>query len=322
MRVRRSIVAVAAVVLASACAGPLGRPGEPEHDEPEKAASAVEGWRVTLTPDLVARAGIRTTRAKRDTVADEIEAYGRVLDPLPLIDAVAARTAARSATAVARAEYTRVEHLHQADQNASTRDLDAARAALDRATVDLAGADARATRAWGGAVDDDPARLADLAAGHAAIVRIDLPPGLHLAGMPATAVVAPVASPERALDARMLTTARDADPVLQSEAYLAVLGAGAPPAGTALVVRLARSPDVRRGAAVPFAAVVWAEGRPSVFVEARPDTFERRDVTIVRMRRGAWLATGGVAPGERVVAHGASRLLSTEVLGAHPAEED
>jgi multidrug efflux pump subunit AcrA (membrane-fusion protein) len=110
--------------------------------------------------------------------------------------------------------------------------------------------------------------------------------------------------------------------VLQSEAYLAVVGTGAPPAGTSLVVRLARSSEIRNGAAVPFAAVVWAEGRPSVFVAASPDTFERRDVTIVRLRRGAWLATGGVAPGERVVARGASRLLSAEVLGAHPAEEE
>jgi hypothetical protein len=312
--------ALVVAVLASACAGPPGRPGDAEHHE--EAASAAAGGRVTLAPDVADQAGIRTTRAKRGSAADEIAAYGRVLDPLPLIDAAAARTAARSAASVARAEHTRVERLHRADQNASTRDLDAARAALDRAIVDLAGAEARASRAWGGAVDDDPAGLADLAAGRTAIVRIDLPPGAHLARMPATAVVAPVASPERAREARVLAAARDADPLLQAEAYLAVLGAGAPPAGTSLVVRLARSSDVRTGTAVPFAAVVWADGRPSVFVETGPSTFERRDVTIVRLRRGAWLATGGVAPGERVVAHGAARLLSTEVLGAHPVEED
>jgi len=317
-------VLLALLVSAHACAGRPGGSADGDHADAghEETASGETATRVVLAPDVVAQTGILTTRAKRASVPDEVQGFGRVLDPLPLIDVLAARSAARSTATLARAEYVRVERLHQGDQNASTRDLDAARAALDRASVDVAGAEARATLAWGGAVDDDAARLADLAAGRVAIVRIDLPAGAHLARMPASATVAPVATPERRLRARLLAPARDADPVLQSEAYLGVLDEGPPAAGTALVASMVRSSAVRTGAAVPLAAVVWVDGRPSVYVEVSPDTFERRDVTVVRLRRGAWLALAGLAPGERVVTRGAVRLLSTQVLKAQPAEED
>lgn len=317
-------VLLALLVSAHACAGRPGGSADGDHADAghEEAASGETAARVVLTPEVVAQTGILTTRAKHASVPDEVQGFGRVLDPLPLIDVLAARSAARSSATLARAEYVRVERLHQGDQNASTRDLDAARAALDRASVDVAGAEARATRAWGGAVDDDAARLGDLAAGRVAIVRIDLPAGAHLAHMPTSATVAPVATPERRLRARLLAPARDADPVLQSEAYLGVLDEAPPAAGTALVASMVRSSAVRTGAAVPLASVLWADGRPSVYVEASPGTFERRDVAVVRLRRGAWLATAGLAPGERVVTRGAARLLSTQVLKAQPAEED
>src|SRR6202140_5472372 len=44
----------------------------------------------------------------------------------------------KNKTTLARTEYARVDRLHRAEQNASTRDLDGARASPERATVVLA----------------------------------------------------------------------------------------------------------------------------------------------------------------------------------------
>src|SRR5205085_7618265 len=89
-----------------------------------------EPGRVTLSPDAVTSSGIETVAVVRVTTPAAIEAFGRVLDPLPLLDVLHARTAARSADAAARAEHERVLRLHRDEENASTRDVENARAAL------------------------------------------------------------------------------------------------------------------------------------------------------------------------------------------------
>ena len=299
----------------------VARESEALRGSDEGAASA-QGERVTLGPDGAARAGIRTTRAKAASAVDEVEGFGRVLDPLPLIEALGARAAARSAAALAQTEYTRVDRLHRADQNASTRDLDGARAALERANVDLASAEARVALSWGAAFDADTPSVADLAAGHSAIVRIDLPAGEHLATMPVAATIVPVAWPQRRLKAHMLAPARSTDPVLQGDAYLAMLNDMPPAPGTSMVAYVARAEARRTGVAVPASAVLWADGRAVVYVEVSPGVFERRPVAVVRSRRGVWLATDGLAPGERVATRGAARLLSAETLRAQPSESE
>ncbi len=321
-RIPRVLALIATLVVAMIVADraldvPAASTEEREHTE---TAVTVENGRVTLRGAAAANAGVRLAVAADVAAPPEVDAFGRVLDPLPLVEALHARAAARATAAAARAEYERVTRLHRDDQNASTRDLEAARVASERAALDAVDAAARAAIAWGAAVETAAAAADDLVAGRAALVRIDLPSGVRLASMPAHAVVTPIGAPDAGRTARVLGPAATTDPQLQGDAYLALVDHDPPRPGAVLAVKIARDDAPSRGVAVPVSAIVWADAKPVVYVEVGPNAFARRDVTLGFVV-GDQRLVGGVAAGERVVSAGAAQLLSAEVLAATPAED-
>ncbi len=273
---------------------------------------------LTLGVDAAARAGIGTTIAEASAGTTEVEAFGRVLDPLPLVTALHARDAARIVTDVARAEYERVARLHREDQNASTRDLEAARGALDKAALDLADATARLTLGWGSAAEPRDALVDDLIAARAALIRIDLPAGVTVTPPPTTVTVRAAANPALHTVARILGRAPTTDPLVQGDGYLAFLTGDLPRPGTVLSVTVLRDATPQTGVEVPPAAVVWVDGAAAVYVEPTAGEFERRTVTLGPRAHDRWIVTAGLAAGERFVVTGAARLLSSEMMGPEP----
>ena len=364
-RGRRALVVLALTALVGGWIGCTRR--EPADAEHAGAAQDHAEGRVRLDPDAAARAGIRTASVAAARASTVVEGFGRALDPLPFVEAWHATAAARAAATVARAEYERVARLHQDDQNASTRDLQNARAALDKATVDLADATARLTLGFGAAAERGDAVADDLVAGRAALVRIDLPAGARLTTLPEALTVAEVAVPDRTHAARVLGRTPMVDPLVQGDGLLALVTEDPPRPGTALTTHVP-SDAAAAGVAVPADAVVWVDARPAVYVAAAdtgeektptgaddathadhatpPDAdhatpahadhstpahagdaapaggaFERRPVTLGPRVGEGWIVTAGLAPGERVVVAGAARLLSSEIVGAEPAED-
>ncbi len=188
---------------------PASRGGSAAHDHTAGEESAHGGApeRVTLSHDAIESAGIETVAVAHVTAPAELDAFGRVLDPMPIVDALHARAAARSAAATARAEHTRVVRLRADQQNASTRDVESARAARDRADAELATTTARVALAWGAtiaAATPEDAFCDDLVAGRTAVARIDFAAGDHVEQMPATVTVSAAGRPDRQCAARVL----------------------------------------------------------------------------------------------------------------------
>jgi hypothetical protein len=280
--------------------------------------------RLTISRETASHAGLTIEVAVAAEGAREVRALGRVIDPLPLIDAAQARAAAASALAAAQSEYARVSKLHAHDLNASARDLESAQAGRDRAAADFASAAARLALIVGpasAAPADLAALTARLAGGQVAVARIDLPAGDRL---PSPAQVLSLTASSRddtPIAARVLGPAPTTDPLLQGEAYLLLLEHDPPSPGTSLVVTLRAEQRVRAGVAVPRAAIVWYDSDPLAFVEVKPDVFERRTLELHEaLGNERWLVTAGIAPGERIVTGGAQQLLSTQLLSAQPAD--
>jgi hypothetical protein len=273
--------------------------------------------RIELSPDAVARAGLETAPAEASELTPEEKAYGRVLDPLPLIEPVLARTAARRLLEIDRIELRRVEGLRAHDRNASEREVEAARLAVERATLDLRSASARVSAAWGGAASGDAdldALVEKLAGGGAAIGRLDLPPGLLPFAPGFERIQVSVAAQGDSLPALVLGPAPSADPVLQGPGYLIVLDARAP-IGAPVDARLPSRERIA-GLLVPAAAVVWFGGQAFVFVEAEAHVFERRAIERLGAKEGAWVAAGDLVRGDRLVIRGAEQLLSQTLFSA------
>lgn len=278
-------------------------------------AAAGEPAVIHLERGMQARLGIRTAAAPAHALAPETRAYGRIEDPAPLAEGVFAREAARAALASARKDAKRVARLYADDRNASERELDAARAALARGRADLEAAQARVVTAWGRKLagrPDLPALARSLAAGEAALARVDAPAGEAPAVAPAGGSLEAFAG--ETLEAEFLGPAPTTDPVLQGRGFLFLLRKNPPPPGTAVVARLRAPGAPQAGVTVPLSAVVWNDGRAFVYVKKGPAAFERRSVTLGPAIGDRRFVADGLAPGETVVVRGAQQILSAELM--------
>jgi hypothetical protein len=193
------------------------------------------------------------------------------------------------------------------------------------------------------------ARVVDF---HMALVRVDLPANAVAAGPPPAlelfaaadapageeGMLAPVprADQGRPIRAIPIGPAPRVDAASQTVGYwyeapatspMTGAIAGPPPTGAwrpGLFVKgylAVAGAKPRPAVAVPATALLYYQGRTILFVRARPDTFERREVAVLGRQGDDWILAEGVRPGDRVVTQRAQALLSEAVLAARPAGE-
>jgi hypothetical protein len=76
------------------------------------------------------------------------------------------------------------------------------------------------------------------------------------------------------------------------------------------------------GVAVPATAIIWYAGLPWIYVKTGDTEFVRRPVENHREQAERWLVPTGFRPGEHVVVVGAQMLISQELKGRIPEEDD
>lgn len=180
---------------------------------------------------------------------------------------------------------------------------DAAKLALLRRRIGLE---------WGSAFMADGFRtrlLAELAAGRAALVRIDAPAG----AMNARNVQLELGQGER-LAVAVLGAARTADTRLQSGGLVGVArGSAVARLAVGLTAPAVLSGSVGAGGVlIPRAAVMRAQGKTFIYVRQGSAHFERRILTGVAPQAGGLFAADGARTGEAVVVSGAAAIFATE----------
>lgn len=284
---------------------------------------SVDGAVIQFASGTRDRIGLKATTLQETQLAREVRGVGRVLDPSALAVPFYERESARAALEVAEKELQRVAKLERGSANASERELEAARATLERERAAFESAQTRLLSVFGpelvGRRDELAALVRALAAREVGVARIDLAVGDAPTARPTAARVAvlgdEMGEPE---DATLLGPAPDADPVTQGRGYLLRIEHPPWPAGTALVGFLAEGGHATSGVLVPRSALVRYEGRTFVYLE-RPDdsnTVERRLVEVAQLTRDGAFIPAGLAAGDQVVVVGAQQLLSTELAGA------
>jgi hypothetical protein len=281
-------------------------------------AAAAPAVPPTFTLAHAVAATLETVAVKQATTSPSLTATGRVLDPSPFVETFVARRTARRSAAIAARELRRVSALHREGDNASEREVEAARIADDRAGADRTSAEARFVGVWGTGLTQrgDLAALVEPLAQHArALGRLELPAGTALPAPPRLLSLSAPTLGRFELSAEILGAASSTDSTLQGPALLVLLGPGAPPPGTALLAEL--GPErTARGVQVPESALVWHEGHALVFIAHGHDTFESRPVVLGGALPGGWQVRQGLEVGERVVTRGAQQLLSARTLPA------
>jgi hypothetical protein len=244
-----------------------------------------------------------------------VAAFARVMDVTPLATLQSDLLAAAAALSASQAEASRAKALNAADQALSQRALDAAQAQARADAAKLGLLRRRIGLEWGPALaaQSDAARdrlVADIAAGRAALVRVDAS-GVALPARGSVTLDVPGATPIQAV---VLGPARAADPRLQSAGVLALVRG---PAATSLASGMVMPAKVagagpRAGVIVPRSALLRTGGQTVAYVRKSSDTFERRDVVGGLADPAGMFVAGGFAAGEAVVVSGAAKLFAAQ----------
>lgn len=283
------------------------------------------GRLLELGPEAARRAGLELTRATASELAPEVLGYGRVLDPAPVVAAVGRWQTARAQAERADEELRRTEVLARDEQNASTRDLEVARATDRSARAERDVAEAQVVGLLGFRAANGPG-LASLVRGLAqrssGLIRVDVPAASERPAPERGWWLVAHPGPAQPLAAEYLGPAPDANPQAPGWGFLFVVAEDPPPPGTPIRARIRTDRDPRQGVDVPSEALVRDGGEVFVFVQRGEGTFERLPVVARARGDGRWFVEGDVEPGTEIVVSGAQQLLSAQRLGPNAASGD
>jgi hypothetical protein len=271
---------------------------------------------VKLPTETQQKLGLRSEPLKAKASAATLSGFVKVLDPGPLAQLDADIDAADAAAEASQAEFVRSQTLNKDGRVVAAKQVEAARAQARADATKLASLRRRLDLEWGDGVARLSGRqraqlLADIAAGRAALVRIDTPSGEGLAGLKTVELDL---GPLGRVRATVLGTARSADPRLLSPGVIATArgpGVRSLQVGLSAPVKLAAAAAVS-GVLVPRAALLRSGGETWVYVRTSGDTFLRKEVEHGRSDADGLFAPEGLKAGEQVVTQGAAALFAAE----------
>jgi biotin carboxyl carrier protein len=155
------------------------------------------------------------------------------------------------------------------------------------------------------------------------LARLHVPPGQEIDSSVWRVMVMP-AGLEDEIPAERVALGATVDPRYQGQTLIFRLSSGRAVLrpGQAVSARLAIPRSSARGVLIPSRAILRFQGQSWVYLQAEPDEFVRRKLTLDHPVSGGWLATSGFQSGQQVVVSGAQILLSEEMKSQLEPDED
>lgn len=283
--------------------------------------SAIAGAPLVIDAATQARLQIVTAPIGVAHAGRGVDGFASVIDPSVLIGQINDFKAARATAAASHAEAQRTQALKgDATVSARTAESAQAQAATDQARLDLLRAQMTLQIGPGLArvSADRLSHLADdLAAGRAALVRVDTPSGQGLASARTVLLHVPAFGD---VNAAVLGPARSADARLQSPGVIVLVqGEAARWLSSGLNLSAQLQGAVVDGLLIPNAALLRQNGHVLAYVKTANGLFEQRVVQPVRVLPEGLMVKSGFRAGERIVVQGASALYTAS---AAPADGD
>ncbi len=294
---------------------------EPAKSEAAAAKPKEKENPLQLTAAKRAAAGITLAKPATANLTPEVNAFGRVLDPAPLVALLTELEAAQVSLVASQKAADRATELFAAGNNASAQSVETAQAAAARDLVAVSSARARLTAGWGRnfTAQNSKTVFASLEAG-AALIRLDLLPGETPAAATKLAQVRTAGGTE-VIAAEIIGPAPVADAQVQGESFLAIIRGRTLPSGAALRATLAGRGEAATALLVPRDAIVYHQGSAWIYVLDEEDTFERKLVTLGRALGNQIAVLSGIDEGHQIVVSGAGQMLSAELQAGGAPEE-
>lgn len=299
-----------------------------DDDDDKPAGAQATGAPPTLDAEQQDAVGIVVAHPRNAKPAQNIAAYGQVLDGAALIADVGRVDVARAAERAAGADAARLDGLFRGDAGASLKTLQAAQVERARAHADADAAEAAFAQRWGAFAKRTPAQQREtieaVASGTHLLVRADVLGRRSIGEMPTAALldVDGISVP-----ARVLGVLPQAAADLQSVGVLLEVDAAPPGFGAGARVGVRLAGPAQAGVLVPASALIYEEGGALVYTQlAKPADntklqYAPAKVTLLQALEGGWLVSG-IDDDDLVVVHGAGVLWSLQGLGAGAADDD
>ncbi len=277
--------------------------------------------------------GVEMTAPEKMELKPVRVAFGRVMDPTPLVTLDGELAGADAALAASRAEHERTQSLMKAGESLSRKVAETAEAQFRGDEIKADGLRRRAQLEWGAAFSAMKAAerrsfVEELVCGEAALVRVEVLPGDALAEMPAAARLSVLGRESETILTGNITPAADTDLKTQAQGFVLRVEkpAFALRPGMALTAWLELAKAPQPGFALPRAAVLRHDGATWIFVQEEEERFVRKPVTLVAPLEGekGWFVAegGGIKADELIVETGAQALLSEELKAQGGGEKE
>gem|GEM_PF-6613020 len=286
---------------------------------------------VRLSEEQQRLAGIRTGHPRQVEMAPRRPVAAKVVDPLPLLDSAAhwqklqqRQQAAKRLLAIAAGQWERLRRLgtsvRQAQLNEAESRWIAAKLKLEAATLDIGSLRHRMILTWGKEltrwIEDSDARLHLLGNGNGQLLRLVFPSPPSSACPDRFVIIQP---PRESIPLTCLSAAPRIDDKLTGFPYFYLGMAPALPVGGRLT---SWQMEPRPYVTVPARAILWEGGVPWIYVQSG-DGFVRKALHDYRSASQLWwISREELTSDQRIVLDGAQILLSTELRGWVPEEED
>ncbi len=296
---------------------------------------------VKLSTDTQKLAGIKTVAAEHITVDAEDKAFATVIDIKQLIDSRSQYRNANAALEVSRTEVNnasvvsrRLEKLNAATTNISTRELQQARADLQKyrakfsaEKIKIDNIRAEMLHRWNPvitemALQDSLGSFDRLINQQDYLVLLSLRPEQSLSNDTEFAYINRVDERHSARKAYVISPAPFSEMNLQGETYFLRTSAEQLRIGMRLHAWLPGTGYSGTGIRIPDEAVVWYAGKAWTYVQVDEETFSRRSLPASQHIGNSWLVNDNFATGDQIVISGAQTLLSEEFKWAIPDEDD
>ena len=305
---------------------------KPQSEEATAAAGSApaaeekpEDFVVTLEKEKWQALGLEKAEPEKTELRPQRIAFGRVLDPTPIVTLDGDLAAAEAALAASRAENERTQKLLAAGENTSRKIAEAAEAQFRTDEIKADGLRRRTLIEWGTLLPGQDATkrrafVEQLVHGDAALIRVDILPGDALADQPQKARLIVLGREDVPIETSSITAAADVDAKTQAQGF--ILRVDHPPfplrPGMALTAWLELTPAARSGFAIPRSAVLRHDGRTWVYVQEEEEKFVRKLVVLdtpLDGDKGWFIAAegGGIKADDLLVVTGAQSLLSEEL---------
>ncbi|MDP3876811.1 MAG: hypothetical protein Q8Q50_07500 [Methylobacter sp.] len=295
---------------------------------------------VLLSANMQSVSGLQTATLKSVSQYSEFIAYGKAVNIHPLLElrhrylvAQAERGSARAKLTQAGQDIKRQQDLYR-EGATSKRNLQMQQAQwqADKARMKTSDVQEKAIidearlnwgeKLAGWALTTETDRLDALLSGAQTLLHITLPANKQLSADIHSIVVDVSGNRSSATKAQLISAAPQADNTAQGDSYFFQADAKHIRSGMRVAAWIPERGENQSGVIIPKTAVIWYMDQAFVYIKIAAEQFSRRAIDSFSVATGGYFVAQGIHEGERVVIAGGQMLLSEELKGQIPDEDD